>query len=229
MVAKIKPDAAEMLRCVALLAAPGQVVELRLLNVQRGQRFSYTLSGYFDDYEKLAKTAAEASVDAQGVYITLNPVHPTLLARAANRLRVAGKDFPLTTDVEILGRQFLPIDFDPVRLAGISSTNEEHELAIARALQVRAELRADGWPDPIVGDSGNGAHLLYRIDLPANDSGLIKQCLQALAFRFDDDRVKVDQAVFNPARIWKLYGSVSRKGDFLSDRPHRLARILEVP
>jgi len=35
--------------------------------------------------------------------------------------------------------------------------------------------------------------------------------------------------VFNPARIWKLYGTVSRKGDSIPERPHRLARILEAP
>jgi hypothetical protein len=35
--------------------------------------------------------------------------------------------------------------------------------------------------------------------------------------------------VFNPARIWKLYGTIARKGDSLPDRPHRLARVLDVP
>jgi hypothetical protein len=85
-----------------------------------------------------------------------------------------------------------------------------------------------GWPDPIVGNSGNGAHCLYRVELPTSDGDLVKRCLQGLARRFDDDLVKIDQAVFNPARIWKLYGTVSRKGDRVPERPHRLARILEA-
>src|ERR1022692_1128084 len=102
-----------------------------------------------------------------------------------------------------------------------------------------------GWPDPIVGNSGNGAHCLYRVELPTSDGDLVKRCLQGLARstsdgdlvkrclqglarRFDDDLVKIDQAVFNPARIWKLYGTVSRKGDSVPERPHRLARILEA-
>ncbi len=155
-------------------------------------------------------------------------MNPDLLARAVNRVRVASKGCPATADTDILKRRWLPIDLDPVRPAGISSNDEEHALAIGRAWQLRDALRAMGWPDPIVADSGNGAHLLYRINLPANDQGLIKKCLEALALRFDDDRVLVDQAVFNPARIWKLYGTVSRKGDSVPERPHRRSRILEA-
>jgi hypothetical protein len=39
----------------------------------------------------------------------------------------------------------------------------------------------------------------------------------------------VDTAVHNPARIWKLYGTLSAKGDNTPERPHRMARILEAP
>ncbi len=115
-----------------------------------------------------------------------------------------------------------------MRPSGISSTDQEHSGAIERAVQIRDALRETGWPDPILGDSGNGAHLLYRVDLPSNDNELVKRCLQSLARRFDDDRVKIDQKVFNPSRIWKLYGTVSRKGDSVAERPHRLARVLEA-
>jgi hypothetical protein len=41
---------------------------------------------------------------------------------------------------------------------------------------------------------------------------LVRGILEALAFRFDDDRVKVD-TTSNAARIWKLYGTTARKGD----------------
>jgi hypothetical protein len=224
----VKTDTAEILRFLNLLAEPDQVIELRILGVQPGgQRFPYTLSGYFNDHKKLAEAASKSS--ARGMYITLNPLNPDLLARSVNRLRVAGKDCPLTTDADILRRRWLPIDFDPVRPAGISSTEEEHMCAIERARLVRSVLKAEGWPDPIFGDSGNGGHLLFGVDLPTNDENVVKRCLQALALRFDDDRVIVDAGVFNPSRIWKLYGTVSRKGDHLPERPHRLARILEAP
>ena len=54
----------------------------------------------------------------------------------------------------------------------------------------------------------------------------MKFCLATLDALFSDDRVTVDTANFNAARIWKLYGTVSRKGDDTPDRPHRRSRIL---
>ena len=64
---------------------------------------------------------------------------------------------------------------------------------------------------------------MYRIYVPAADEELIKRCLAALAKVFDDADVKIDQEVFNPARIWKLYGSLACKGDSTIERPHRMA------
>jgi hypothetical protein len=228
-VKSLQPDRSEILRALELLAEPSQVVELRLLEVQsQGLRMPVTMSGYFDDFELLADSACKYGNSAKGVYVTLNPVNPALLARASNRLRTAGRNDALTSDADITKRRWLPIDLDPVRPSGISSTDQEHSLAVERAFQVRDAFRRQGWPTPIVGDSGNGAHLLYRVELPTSDGELVKRCLQALAGRFDDDQVKIDQLVFNPSRIWKLYGTVSRKGDHVADRPHRLARILEA-
>ncbi len=94
---------------------------------------------------------------------------------------------------------------------------------------IREYLSSVGWPDPIVADSGNGGHLLYRIDLPTDDGGLVRRCLTALAARFDDSAVNVDQKVHNPARICKLYGTVAGKGDNTVERPHRMSHIIGAP
>jgi hypothetical protein len=226
---KLKPDITEMLVFLKLVAEPDQVIELRLLKVQLpGHRTPVTMSGFFSDHDALANAAAKYCTTSQGTYITLNPINPALLARAKNRVRLAGKDCPLTGDSDVVRRRWLPIDLDPIRPSGISANDQEHSLAIERAKQVRDALRAEGWPDPFLADSGNGGHLLYRIDCRPDDN-LVKRCLEALALRFDDENVKIDQAVFNPSRIWKLYGTLSRKGDALLDRPYRLARILEAP
>jgi len=165
---------------------------------------------------------------AKGWYVIINPVNPALLARAVNRIRPVGKD-PTTADADILHRRWLPIDFDAVRPKGISASDEEHNAALELALKVRDTLTAAGWPEPIYADSGNGAHLLYRVDLPADDGGFIERCLKALATRFDTESVTVDTSVHNPARIWKLYGTLSCKGDNTPDRPHRMAHLLAVP
>lgn len=39
----------------------------------------------------------------------------------------------------------------------------------------------------------------------------------------------LDRSVYNAARIWKLYGSVARKGEPLPERPHRRAAIISAP
>jgi hypothetical protein len=219
----------ETVRAMELIIAPGQVTELRALGVSTPEyRRTHTVSGYFDDIHALAQAAVQIAPNAMGVYFTPNPLNPALLARAANRARPINQE-PLSSDSDVVARSWLLIDIDAIRPAGISSTDPEHDAAITKAKSVREALTARGWSQPILADSGNGAHLLYRVDLPVDDGGMVKRALEALAAEFDDDQSHVDTKVFNPARIWKLYGTVARKGDDLSDRPHRMARILEVP
>ena len=217
-------DADDCRRALSILPEPGAVFEIRVLHTQRG-----TLSGYFNDLDAAVQAAETVSGQAPGVYLTVNPVNPDLLARAVNRLQPYAKT--TTADSDILRRRWLPIDLDPIRPAGISSTDDEHEAALERAREVRDWLVARDWPEPILADSGNGAHLLCRVDLPKDDDsrGLIERSLKALALQFDDERVQVDVSTANAARIWKIYGTLAGKGDNTSDRPHRLARLLEIP
>jgi hypothetical protein len=162
----------------------------------------------------------------------MNPVLPALLARyEPNKMQ---KDAQVTTsDKEILKRTHLLVDCDPVRPAGISSSDFEKEKAAERAATVQEHLTSRGWPMPIKCDSGNGFHLLYRVDLANDDASrdLIKNCLVALASSFDTPEVKVDQSVFNAARITKAYGSMARKGAHAPQigRPHRRSRMLTAP
>ncbi len=209
---------------LALIVAPGQVVELRVPSV--GGRSNNTASGYFDDLD-LATHAAARYNGRDTVYITLQEVNPALLARAANRVKEYAK--ATTADSDIIRRRFLGIDCDAQRPAGISASDAEHEAGVQRAFQIRAALRAKGWPDPIFADSGNGGHLLYPVALPADDAGLTQRILKILAAQFNDDIVKIDETVYNAGRVWKCYGTHACKGDSTPDRPHRLARIIEAP
>lgn len=221
-------DADMVLRTIQLLYEKGAAVELRALGVPSG-RLSQTWSGYFDNSADLVTGAKSLVADgASGTYVTLNSVDPRLLARRANRVVAIGSG-EATGDKDILRRRWFLIDFDAARPAGISSTDEEHAAALARARDVRHVLRGLGWPEPILADSGNGAHLIYKLDLPAADGGLVKRVLAALAMQFGDDRIVVDQAVHNPARLTKLYGTPVRKGDNTPERPHRRSCLVEVP
>ncbi len=143
----------------------------------------------------------------KGVYLTLNPVRPDLLKRARNTLltettlKVVGG---LTTNADIAHRRCLLVDIDPIRSSNCPATDTEKMLALDRAQTVRSHLEARGWPAPLLCDSGNGYHLLYRVDLPADDGGLVQRALRALARRFDDHVVQIDQSVHNPDRLTRV-------------------------
>jgi hypothetical protein len=223
-------DEQAIANAAALFIQPGQVAEVRALDVTLvGDRYVHnTASGYFDDPVKLAAAVVGTIQQAGAVYITLNPVDVALLARACNRIKAVKKQ-PTTSDADIVRRQWLLVDVDPVRASGISSSDDEHDAALAAANQIADSLAADGWPSPVVMDSGNGAALLYRVNLTANDGGLVELCIKALAQRFDTSQISIDESVFNPARITRLAGTRNCKGDSTPDRPHRMAAVLELP
>jgi hypothetical protein len=220
-------DPAEIARALPLLFVPGQVVELRIL---RDGKFKRVDSGYFDDFGLLGRAiyaAAKPSAEpAAGIYYTLNPVNPALLARAHNRVQ-AGAKFT-TTDVDILERAWLLGDIDPTRPAGISATNEEHEAALELGREMIFDLTEAGWPRSLLCDSGNGGYSLSRIKLPNDDRSrlIVEKGLAALARRYNNEKAGLDVKVFNAARIIRAMGTVNRKGDDTLERPHRVARIL---
>ena len=220
-----RSDLQEIARTLAVLFQAGDVVELRVPKTER----EGTVSGYFNDHAALAKQLAARNGDA-AVYVTMNPVIPALLARCANRVKSRVRT--TTSDKDIARRLWILIDCDPVRPADISSTDAEHEAALELARRIRFVLAEEGWPPPVLADSGNGWHLLWLVDLPNDDASteLVKAVLKALSARFSDAAVKVDETVHNASRIIKCYyGTCACKGDNLSERPHRLSRILDAP
>ncbi|MDD1730240.1 MAG: hypothetical protein LUQ50_14375 [Methanospirillum sp.] len=211
-----------------LLIETGAVFEIRAITD------SGISSGYYDSLEKAEADVLLLDADrtTTGIYVTLNAVNPDLLARRANRIKIRlSKKDSTTADSDIIRRRWFPIDIDPVRPSGVSSSEEEHENALAKADIIKEYLSELCWPDPICADSGNGAHLLYRIDLPNEPEirDLIKDALNTLSVLFTDSKCVVDTANFNAARIWKLYGTVSRKGDNTPTRSHRRAAVTETP
>lgn len=218
-------DAAEVRRALKVFLLPKQVTEVRVFAAGSGKPKQI---GYFDDPEKLIKYILKIK-SGRGFYFVLNSVNPALLERSPNQTRRPATGLS-TKDNDIVVRVWLFIDCDPERPdKEQSATDSEHAAALQRAQEIRAFLKSEGWPDPIEADSGNGAHLQYRIDLPADDGGLVQRVLAALSAKFSDAQVKVDTTVANPARLCKLYGTVAGKGENTVERPHRMSRILSVP
>lgn len=210
---------------INLLFLPEDVVELRALSDFK------TYSGYFKDHDRLSDEAFRLDISGEnGIYVTLNEVNPVLYSRRADRIRQLTKKDAATSDADIIRRRFLPVDIDPVRPSGVSSSDDEHNYALKMAEKIAAFLSELGFPEPISADSGNGAHLLYRIDLKNSGDAtiLIKHCLETLDALFSDEKAVVDKGNYNTSRIWKLYGTHARKGDSTEIRPHRRSGIISA-
>jgi hypothetical protein len=221
-------DEAEVRKALSRIVRLGCVFEMRALDAKLSDNYrAGTISGYFDNPSACISELGNLT-EAKGIYVTLNPVNPALLARCANRIAYPEKN-ATTNDQHILKRRWLLVDVDFDRPSGISTSESEKEAAHKKALEIYDYLKARGWPLPLVAASGNGYHLLYPIDLPCEDKGLLEKVLAALADHFDGDGVKIDKSVFNPARIVRLYGTLAAKGDNTEDRPHRLSKILKSP
>jgi len=139
------------------------------------------VAGWFEDNDAAAKIIAELDqrAEPEGIYITLNSCNPALIARANNRLKPG---IGRTTDSEIERLQNLLIDVDPKRPAGVSTTEKEKDAAISIIRIIWHDLKNLDWPEPLAGESGNGAHLIYKIDLPntAENVELLKNVLAIL-------------------------------------------------
>lgn len=228
------------------LIDPEQVVELRALRMHDGSGpgHGYTAAGMFrgTELEEMARQALVLSGNCQGVYYTLNPIRPERFVRQAPRVQKVGHGHT-ASDHDIIERRWLLVDIDPVKAVGHkdgSATGDEKARTLELAGAVREYLAGEGWPKPILCDSGNGHHLLYRLRDPypvtagglteaAKDVDPVRRVLLHLAERFNGALGEIDTKVFNPARIVKLPGTLACKGDPTEDRPHRRARVLEVP
>jgi hypothetical protein len=208
---------------------PGQVVELFARNVLTDEGDEpVLLHGYFD-YDHLddfIREAASLSGAAGAVYWMPNPVDPALMATAPNRIQ---RCFRRPTDENILHRRWMLVDIDAVGKGKQSATDAEKAATLATGHAVRVFTRSLRWPDPLFGDSGNGVQLLYRIDLPPDDGGLVERVLHAMATRFDTERAKIDTSVGNAARPARLFGTMNCKGEDSEERPHRESAVLDLP
>lgn len=179
-------------------------------------------SGLFNDVSDLLK-AIESRLDDGALYCTLN--QPTDRA-VPNSF---GAQPLKNDDMEMIKR--IPFDFDPIRPVGVSSTDAEMEASIECRNEVVSAMRAIGWPMPAMALSGNGAHAVWRCSVRSDDQWrmasnvIYSQIKSQFADMFDARGVKFDTSIKNPGRIFRLYGTVNRKGEQTVIRPHRLSSV----
>lgn len=138
------------------------------------------------------------------IYSTLNPI------------RTDAGD--MVTDKDVVGRNWLMIDLDPPRDAGTSSSDDQLAEAKFEQLRLTKTIKAKTGATPIVGMSGNGYHMVYRLEGCPAESKFSQPMIRDLLKLLRKTCPMVDLSVHNPARIWKVYGTVSKKGE-----EHRLS------
>ena len=216
-----EPD--EIRKTIQALKDYEELFEVRCLEAN-GKRVS---SGYFRDVEVMLDQLSRLNSIDSNVYITLNNIKPECYSRE-QRDRFITNTKVQTSDNDICGYEWLFIDADPKRPAGVSSTDEQLNQAKSIGNKVYVFMKNLGFNEPLTAMSGNGIHLLYKIRLRNSEENktLIKNCLLVLDMLFSNDYVDIDKTNFNPARICKLYGTMARKGSNTPENPHRMSHLL---
>ena len=106
----------EIKKSLEKILTPDQVAEIRAIGaVDPGSKHPRVMHGYFDNIDDMAEAATELTEHYCAVYFTPNPVNPELLDRSKNKVQPAISGGS-TADNDILKRNWLLVDLDPVRL-----------------------------------------------------------------------------------------------------------------
>lgn len=220
-----------ILRTLSLLHGENDVIEVRAFDAafrNNGQRKPAVISGYFNDREKLV-AELDRLADWKGVSVNLNRLAPECASRVTNQLNYLPKGGGVT-DNDIDRIRWLPVDID-VHVEGPTPASEdEHKLALLHAHRVAAECGKLGWPQPIIGDSGNGMWVLFPVDLDPSEKVFARKAAERIGKQFREDGLKIDTAVANPGRLVKLFGTINRKGEERAEdgRTHRLSCLRSI-
>jgi hypothetical protein len=183
-------------------------------------------SGYFYNYEEAAQAALKAEKYADGVYINLNTLHPGCYARSPEFTTKAPQYS--TQDRDIIKRRWILFDVDPVRPAGISSSQDELNLAYEIALNLYNAMLSK-LNLTVLAFSGNGYHVLVKSPVYATFTDeQVKELLRDMNITFGSPECVIDQSVFNLSRITKLYGTLAKKGYEIEDRTHRRSFVIDA-
>ena len=219
-------NANEIAKAIQVMKPDGQLFEVRLIYNSKSM-----YSGYFRSAESLWKAFDSIQDYANcNIYITLNTLNDQCWNRTQRDKFIRNAE-STTSDGDVIGYDWLMIDLDPRRPTKTSSSNEQTEKARMVCGKIGGFLQNIGFEKPVIGFSGNGYHLLYKIRLANNDENkkLLEKCLKTLNMLFADEEIDVDMKNFNPSRVCKLYGTRAQKGINSDAAPHRMSRILSVP
>lgn len=221
-----QPDAGVIRATYRWLAhGPHGVSEVRVIRPSGG----VLGIGFFDDEEAFVQECVRTNA-AGNVYVGIQPRPRHLLDLATNTVR------PLRSgagrrDIEVVTGTV--IDIDPVRPKETAATEAELTAATATAEILASWCESQGFVRPRRMMSGNGAQLWFALPpilLTDENRETVQANLRAfeaaLRTRAESATIKVD-AIHDLARIIKVIGTISRKGEPTPERPHRLSLPLD--
>lgn len=118
----------------------------------------------------------------------------------------------------IVRREYLVVDIDPVRASGSNSTNAQLVESYALACRIHNFI-----PSLYMGCSGNGWHLIYQcyLENTDEDNQLVYEFYDCLDKLFSTPTQKIDRCMADINRLTKIYGTMSRKAPHTDDCPQR--------
>lgn len=198
---------------------PGDLIEIRGLKSTQG-----TLRFLGDELGEAAKAASGMEKLGADVYYCINPVSRESRYALTATHNKAMRYIPTggtVGDKDIDARNIYFIDIDPERPTGTAASAEMRRDAMATSQRVHTFLAERGWPEPLVLDSGNGIHMLYRGSRCSADGSTVNFALKRLNSLFGGG-CKIDSAVSNPSRIARMPLCLNKKAG-------RVAQIVYVP
>lgn len=224
-------DVNEIKRTFEIFKTSNGLHEIQIINMlNKNDNYSCV----FTDFDLISNEIQRFDGGNYNIYFRINELKDAVKGKIQHNKFIRGAKG--ASDVDIKHRDWLFLDFDPIREGGvkdIAATDEEMEKSHIVAVECYKYLKNYGFPEPIVCKSGNGWHILYKLDKVAEEgektSKIFSNFLSFLALKFTTDEVDVDLKNTNASRLTKLYGTKSRKGADIPERPHRKSEIIKVP
>jgi hypothetical protein len=202
-------------KTLVLLFEPGQVIGVS------GIKLDDTMTKkFYTDMDRAAAVIekADSSGKFKGLYMTL-------------QMLKGGSTSDKRRDVS--SYIHLMIDFDRREKNGNAS--DEERSAIEEVVQEAKEwLCAILESEPLVADTGNGFHLVFKLAPFAADEramGLPKECILAVKSKFEKPglNLEIDASVAEPEQPTRCYGTWNRKYPDTPGRPQRRSQVISAP
>lgn len=216
-------DEKEIRKTIYLMKPNNELFEIRILQGKK------SFSGYFTNVDVMLDALKKQDLRGANVYITVNQPNEACYSRKQKDCLLL--EDTTTSDHDVDFYDWLMIDLDPKRPSKVSSSDEELQKAKDLGNKIYKYMQNLGFEKPLMAMSGNGVHLMYRVNLQntKEHQELMKKSLKALDLLFSTGEVDIDLKNANPSRICKLYGTLAQKGKNDAKRPHRMSYVVGEP